>query len=452
MKRSVKWLTMLALLILSPTLVLAQTQTCAAIIQAAVASTVLECENLAPGQVCYGNAFVEIESDADLEFDRRGARADVNDVQVLRSNPMSLERGEWGMAVLDVSANKPEQTVTYVVVGDVEIENTSETTEQVLLLDARVREVTGANVRALPSEDSELVTRLLSGDVISVTGILEDGTWLRLRLPGDEVGWVWADLMRVEGDRDLIEIAAPNDDAPTNFYSPLQAFDLQSGVFAAICDAAPDSGVLIQSADRSGPINLQINGVTVVFEGTFFVQTDLNNELVFSVLEGAITLNAGEDLLTVEPENRVVLPWDATNESYGLPQEPETYRYLRMRALPLEVLPREVPELEFNLIGIVTPAPPANADPLASLTAESPCTIAPVEEVRLRQGPGNDFPITSRLLARESARPTARSEGADGMLWWRLADDFWVRADVVFWEGNCPELPLIPAPPAPVTE
>lgn len=425
----------------------AQPNTCPAIVQAAAASTLLECDTVAAGEVCYGNAFITAEG-ADLS--RRGDRATLGAVDVLRSGPMSLDRGEWGMAVMRVQGNTSQQVMTYVVVGDVELENAADAREPVYLPDVRVREVTGANVRARPAEDTALVTRLSSGQVVQALGWLADESWLLVLLPDTEAGfgWVRADLMRVEGERDRLRTLRPTAQPPANLYSPMQAFNFQSGIYAAFCAAAPDSGVLVQSADRSGQLTLRVNEIDVRFEGTFFIQAEIEGEMTVSVLEGAVTLTVDDSATTVEAGSRVRLPWDAEAEQYAAPLRAEEYRYLRMRTLPLEVLPRPDIRLDFNLIDLVIPAP-RTGGPLDGLNADSVCTVAAVEEVRLRQGPGQVFPITSRLLAGESARPDARAEGADGVLWWRLTDDFWVRSDVVLWQGNCPDLPIIPAPPPP---
>src|SRR5690606_35393460 len=142
--------------------VLAQTEACPAIVQAAVASTLLECASLEAGQVCYGNAAVTVETSDDSSFRRRGDTVSVTSLQSLTSGPMNLDEGEWGMALLRVQANTPAEVLTYIVVGDVHLENASAAAEPVSLVNVRVREVTGANVRAQPQESADLLTALLS--------------------------------------------------------------------------------------------------------------------------------------------------------------------------------------------------------------------------------------------------------------------------------------------------
>jgi hypothetical protein len=434
--------------LISAPAIVAQAATCPAIVQAAVASTLLECEDVAAGQVCYGNAFVSIESDHPIRFERRGDRALVSGLVSLQSNPMSLDRGEWGMALMQVVANRPNEIMTYVVIGDVLLENTSDTREPVLLVDVRVRHPTGANVRQRPAEDAPLVRALRSGDFLPATGILADESWLRLALPDGETGWVRRDLVTVLGDRDTLEVVTPRSAPPQVFYSPMQAFDFQSGVYAAFCAAAPDSGILVQSANRSGVIPLLVNGVDLRFEGTLFLQTDEANAFVINVLEGAVTLRLDESAASAEAGQRLRLPWDAANTAYAAPAPPEDYRYLRIRTLPLELLPRPVTRLSENLIGVVTP-PPRSGSPLDGISSESACTIAATEEVRLRLGPGRDYPISGRLLTDESARPEARAQGTDGALWWQLYAGLWVRSDVVRAAGACGDLPLVAPPPLP---
>ncbi|MBZ0291786.1 MAG: SH3 domain-containing protein, partial [Anaerolineae bacterium] len=409
----------LILLLVTGMPVLAQLDSCAAIVQAAVESALLECSGIETGEVCYGNADVTIETDDFVTFSRPGDRIAFAETASVQTTPMNIDSGAWGLALLKVQANAPEQVLTYVVFGDVTLEDASEADEPVNTAFVRVRSNTGANVRAEPTEDAALVTQLLSGDVVMATGQLADGSWLRLRLPGEADAWVYADLMRGVSDLEMLPSVTADDEPLTNFYSPMQAFTFQSGVYSAICGAAPESGLLLQTPDA---VEVLANGVPIAFDGTIYLQAAAGSEMIVTVVEGSASVSSADVTQTVDAGELVTLPL-ADEESYAAPQEPEEYAYVDVRELPFALLPNPVEDLEFNLLNVIIPAP-RSGGPLDGLNADSACTIAAVNEVRLRQGPGREYPISARLLPNESARPDARAESTDGALWWRLTDGF----------------------------
>lgn len=423
---------------------LAQLDRCAAIVQAAVESALLECSGIQTGEVCYGNADVMIDSEDLVSFSRPGDRVPFATVASIHTTPMNIDSGAWGVALLKVRANALEQVLTYVIFGDVTIEDASEAEEPVNTAFVRVRSTIGANVRAEPTEDAELVTRLLSGEVVMATGRLEDGSWLRLYLPEHESAWVWINLVRGESDLEVLPVIAADDAAPTVFYSPMQAFTFQSGIYSAICGAAPESGLLLQTPSTA---EVLANDVQITFDGTVYVQAAAGSEMIVTALEGSANVSSEDVTQTAEAGNFVRLP-RVDEESFGPPQEPEEYAYVDVRELPFALLPRPVDDLTFNLLKVVISAP-RSGGALDDITADSACTVAAVNEVRLRQGPGREYPISSRLLPNESARPDARAESSDGVLWWRLTDGFWVSSDVVLVAGLCGELALVNAPPLP---
>lgn len=422
----------------------AQPASCPAIVAGAVQNALLECGTMETGEICYGNAEVQLEAEEFIAFTRPGDRVPFAAVDVLQTNPMNLDRGRWGLAIVKVEANTPDQILTYVMFGDASLENASAATEPVTLVPVRVREITGANVRAVP--DGELLTRLLSGDVVNATARLADNSWLRLRLPDGTDGWVRADLLRAEGgDVDSLAAVRPTDEINGDFYSPLQAFTLRSGIYGAVCSEAPESGLLVQTPSLA---DIQINGVDIRFDGTLYLQAPNSSDMIVIALEGRAEITSGEASGRLQAGEELRIP--VSEDGYGVPGVPFEYAYVEVRDVPLALLPRPVGRLVENLRGVVLPAP-RSGTLLDGLTADSTCTVAAVNEVRLRQGPGRDFAIIGRLFPGEGGRPDARAEGTDGGVWWRLTDGVWVRADVVFWEGNCPSLPFIPAPPLPGT-
>jgi hypothetical protein len=417
----------------------AQDNICPALVRAAYSAARLECSSLAPGEACYGNRPVDVTALDTGSFSRPGHR--ISGVQALQSGTMRPEAGEWGVAELSIAGNTPGQTVTMIVFGAVALHDVSGQSAPVNTLPARVSFPGGTNLRALPAEDADIVAPLLAGQIVPATGRLDDNSWFRLFLDAERSGWARADVIRVQGDLDWIPVVTADDPATESLYGPLQALEFSSTEQDALCAEAPDSGILLQAAQ---PVSMSINGADVQFDGTIYLQAP--REMTVHVLEGSAQITSGGETQTASAGRRIRVRYDTTAQALGAPRAPEDYFYVRMIALPLDLLPREIPQPAFNLLGVVTPAVP-NQPVLQGLIEQSPCTAAALNEVRLRQGPGREYAIQGALYANETARPDGKAIGSDGMLWLRLAPGVWVRDDIVLTAGACADLPTVPAPP-----
>lgn len=442
------WFT-LVLFFAIPAVVLAQVDSCSAIVRAAIESARLECANVAPGDVCYGSGPIEINPPND-DFSRPGRIENMNALTSLETGGLNAGRGEWSVAVARVQfqVNPPAQSMTIVAFGDASLRNLSESRAPVLTVDVRVTFAAGANVRIQPAEDSELAARLTAGQIIPATGLSDDKTWIRLFLPNGETGWVSAGLVTPLGDLDTLPVGTSPETIPVSMDGPWQILELESGTNEMLCDYQPESGAVIQAATDAGEITLVVNGLRIVFAGTVYLQA--KPELGVTALEGNVRIESGGTTTVVVPGTRVRVRYDAERGVLTTPRQPEYYQYIRIRALPLALLPRMIDDsLTFNLLGVVTPAAPV---PLDSVTAESPCTVAAFnDEGRLRAGPGREYPIVGGLRNGESANPDARATALDGTIWWRLREGMWARMDVVYFAGNCSSLPMLAElPPVPV--
>lgn len=427
--------------LLSAAVLVAQQSTCPALVQAAYATTALECAEVAPGEACYGHPPLTVEAEDAGLFTRPGQR--ISGVQQLESGPMALDSGVWGVALLNVQGNLPGQAVVMIVLGEVTLENASPAAAPVTLVPAQVSFAGGTNLRAAPSEEAEIIAPLVTGQRLSVTGRLADGSWLHVWLADERQGWVRADLVTLAGEADWLPEVTPADDLPATRFGPMQAFTFTSAADEAPCSAAPQSGILLQTSDLTRVV---ANGVMVEFDGTVFLQAP--RELVVHVLEGTARADSGGSSETAVIGQQIRVRYDTAAQELTTPRPPEPAAWVRMLPLPLGLLPRDVGDLPFNLVGIATPAVP-DGPLLEGITAESACTVGAVNEVRLRQGPGTAYPIRGALYAGESARPDARAAGQDGLLWWQLSEGVWVRSDVVLAAGTCGALPLVEPPPLP---
>lgn len=66
-------------------------------------------------------------------------------------------------------------------------------------------------VRALPTEDAEIITRVEEGEVYPVTGISSDGGWLQIETD-EGTGWVSAEFVTLAGDITNIPIVEVTDE------------------------------------------------------------------------------------------------------------------------------------------------------------------------------------------------------------------------------------------------
>jgi hypothetical protein len=117
------------LMCIAPVAALAQ-GACPTIVETALAAADQLCQTIGRNQACYGNIDItaEAQPDAtDFRFTTQGDVADVSDILTLRLSPMNETTGAWGVAVMRLQANLPDtlpgENVTFVLFGDVEIQN-----------------------------------------------------------------------------------------------------------------------------------------------------------------------------------------------------------------------------------------------------------------------------------------------------------------------------------------
>lgn len=108
----------------------AQSLNCPDIVTQALEAVEIHCMELGRNQACYGNIQLSAEAQPDVEnfvFADTGDIAEVGDILSLDLSPMDEASGNWGVAVMSLQADIPNtlpgQNVTFILFGDVEIEN-----------------------------------------------------------------------------------------------------------------------------------------------------------------------------------------------------------------------------------------------------------------------------------------------------------------------------------------
>jgi len=335
-------LQMLISLSLLATVVLAQAETCSTIVQAALDATDEQCDATARNQACYGNVNLDATSQpgiTDFNFSTLGDIVAVSSIGSLSLSSKVEEEGEWGVALMQLQANLPDtlpgQNVTFLLFGDVHIENGVESNTEPVTFDVVVQG--NVNVRSGPSADETRITGLSDGDTVTALGRNAAGTWLQVSLNGIS-GWVLAPEVEANGDIETLRIVGPAG-APL---TPMQAFYFLSGIGDAPCAEAPDSGILVQTPERVESIQFTVNDVTITLGSTVYLQAQARGEMTTSVVEGEATVEAAGVSVDVLAGSQVRVPLNDQGRALGAPSEPEPYDGAKMAVLPIRILPRAI--------------------------------------------------------------------------------------------------------------
>lgn len=370
----------------APTLSPQEIEDCPVLVQEALDVTKTTCDSLANNEVCYGHSTLEAASRpgfADFKFDEPGDIEEVIEMQSLSLSPMDLTNQEWGVILMrvrttlaqqssttetqgapqtapDASSDSdltPQAPVTFVVFGDTKL--TAPTT----IIEGRLNG--NARMRALPSTSSEIVTVLEAGADLVLNGRTPASDWIRVRIineaGGVNYGWIAADLVEVEPEIDLdtldeIVDAQVTSESPLN-YGPMQAFYFQSGATDAPCEAAPNSGMLIQTPEGQATVTLWIDEVVIELNGTTYVQTGDNGDLTLSSLDGIVSVTANGSTRTAVPGVQVTVPLTADLTAAGVPNDPQPIDPDNLQALPVDLLDTPVTIPDALTVPAGAPAP-----------------------------------------------------------------------------------------------
>lgn len=329
-------------------------ETCSTIVQDALSITEQVCQaSTGRNQACYGNITLLAEPQPgidDLTFEQQGDIVDVDMIRTLQLSSMNRDADEWGVAYLQLQANLPDDTsenLTLLLFGDVSIENAVEPVPEIVTIE--ITSGGNLNVRGGPSTNNAIVGSLSGGDIVTTDGRIEDGSWLRIRLEDETVGWVFAQLVTTSDDIMSLDVVDPDAEVITPGFGPLQAFFVETGVGDAPCETAPDSGLLIQTPEGVAQVNLFINEVDIrLQDATSYVQSQPNNEMTVNIVEGTAVVTAQDASVFVPAGTRVRIDMDANNVASSEPSDPEAYDGATLASLPILELPRTIALAEPN--------------------------------------------------------------------------------------------------------
>jgi hypothetical protein len=325
-----------ALLSVMPVSGWAQTS-CPALVEEAITALGDNCSGLDRNAACYGFDHVEAtftEPVAPDYFTRPADRTALTTVDTLRTAPLDLTLGEWGIAVLNVQANVPNtlpgQAVTVLLMGDVAVENAVTADSAELVLPAEpITVITQTTTDLLTEPDAAVVVlpSLPSGTVIEADAISPDSAWLRVFYQGSP-GWISTNAVNItERVTDLPQIGAES-------RSPMQAFYFQTGLGTPACNEAPS--LLAVQGPENLTVDLSVNGADIRMGSLVTLQTLSPTTVLIVVHEGRVETANG---LILEEGQAVIAELDDEGNiiAWGEPR-PATPEELQVRSVVQRVL------------------------------------------------------------------------------------------------------------------
>jgi hypothetical protein len=363
---------MASALFLSATAVAAaQDASCPAIVREALAATDSACANTGRNEACYGNISLEAQAQpgvADFNFTEPGDLVNVAGVQTLTLTPLDQEEDTWGVALMKLQANLPEtlpgQNVTFLLFGDVEIENavSSNVEEEVvnageettggITLDVSITSMAPL-IESLDGTGAAMPVMLDAGTTAVADSYFEMAQMVHITLEDGSGGWVPTAMVQIDGDvttlpafdinsmmPGLVEEPVTTTTEPE--FTPMQAFYFKSGANDAPCEEAPDSGILIQTPEGAGKIDLVVNDAKITLGSTGYFQAQAGGDMTITVVEGEGIVEADGETVTVPAGTYTTLPIDNDLRASGPPEDPQPYDPDSLQALPVKILPQTI--------------------------------------------------------------------------------------------------------------
>lgn len=361
----------------------AQQEACPALVSQALAAVENACGGVGRNQACYGNFSLSAtprDATVPLNFNTAGDVVGVEQIAALQLAAMTEAASEWGVAVMALQANLPDnlpgQNATIILFGDVTIENRGDVVRPLpdVFVHMEGADHQVANVRQAPDRESARLDMILNttapqravGRVLA-PGEFEDEWWLRVVLDNGTDGWVLrsnANLV-VTGDMFALPLSSPSDPAPQalDSYRSMQAFSLRTGIGAPSCSEAPADGIIIQTPDGAGDVALEINQVTLTLgspnsmHGSTAVMRTTDSTLRIALVEGYAGIEASAGRSAVIQAGHVgVFQLDANGDATG-EYTVENYSDTDVASLPIALLPRQIEVRSAGEIAALRAAP-----------------------------------------------------------------------------------------------
>ncbi len=231
------------------------------------------CANLEANSVCYGFAEVSATFSAavpDADLTEPGDRAALTGLLSLRTSPINLSAGTWGVAVMNVQANVPAgltgESAVFLLLGDVQVTNEVDPAQAVVPSTVVPVTLTAlTNALRTPGSGAQVLGSLATGTLLQADGISPDGLWLRVMFDR-QVAWI--PRANVNSDAPVGGLPVITRDSLT----PMQAFIFRTGGGTPPSLVVPPDVLVVQSP-RGVPVDIIANEVPIRVDGVIFLRT-----------------------------------------------------------------------------------------------------------------------------------------------------------------------------------
>lgn len=243
-----------------------------------------------------------------------------------------------------------------------------------------------------------------------------------------------------------------------NNFGTMQSFYFSTGVGQSTCNDTPADGILIETPEDAGIVELTINDTNMQIASTIFLSLDTNaQQLQVNTLEGVAVVESQGAIRLAPAGNRVTVPTDNTGRANGepLPAEPIDEQALPVPARRViqaqpETQPSPAPSQPPRIITptpftrVITPTPIPSPTELVGivLPATGPCVLSTFEpdvNVNVRSGPGTSYSVVGTILPTRSYDVIGRNADES---WYQISTG-WVAAFVTRRGGDqCFNVPI----------
>jgi LysM repeat protein len=334
--------------------------TCPALVEQALDEVGNNCSALDQNSACYGFNRVEstfVEAVPEDFFTQPSDQTGLTLVQSIQTTPLNLDTGDWGIAVMNVQANVPNTlpgaAVTFLVMGDAQVENRVDPATAVLPATPVTVTTTFTTVaRSSPGNNSNAVNDIPRGTELLTDAQDRTGEWLRI-LVNERPAWVLRDIVDAPDDVDDLPVISATS------RSPMQAFYFSTGTGQPTCNEAPDV-VTVRSRENIS-VDLSVNGLDVRIGSTITFQNITDHEIAITAIQGHMELvtgeiiNEGETLTAMTDDDNSIIqildvaPSDETQRMVG-----DAAQFVLNSFLPpQQTVEEETPETPGEIIHIV---------------------------------------------------------------------------------------------------
>ena len=263
---------------------------CPALVQQALTDLGQNCDSLDRNSACYGYNRVDAtfhQNQNEDFFSKPADRSQIANLQSIATAPLDVDQDFWGIAVLNVQANVPNtlpgQAVTFVLLGDVKVDNAVAPEDVTQPVDPiNVTTLTAANIRSGPTVNSNIIGSVPGGTELPADGHNQAGDWFRVLFTSGP-GWVSKEIISSESDLSALPVISKEN------RSPMQSFFFTTAIGDPACNAAPPSLLVVQGPDNV-KVDITANGADITIGSTIALMILPGNKLQLIVIHGEATL------------------------------------------------------------------------------------------------------------------------------------------------------------------